>query len=73
MLKNKSKWLRVHASSGHKRAIDEILNQPEVAAQMTDLKAAAEVKALQDFYHMMTEDEDRAVYVLMLVMLIRLC
>lgn len=61
-LKQKGKFLRAHASSGHKKAIDEILGNPDIQGQMGDIKAAKEVHALHRFHRMMTEDEDRAVY-----------
>ena len=61
-VKNLSKFVRAHASSGHKKAVDEMLAQPEVAAQVGDVKAAKDVQALQEFYAMMAEDEDRAMY-----------
>jgi len=61
-VKQLSKFLRTHASSGHKKAIDEMLAQPEVASQMGDVKAAKEVQVLADFYKIMSEDEMRAMY-----------
>eukprot|EP00605_Chrysophyceae_sp_TOSAG23-4_P002915 GSChrysophyteH1.ASY1.ANO1.3210.1 assembled CDS len=61
-LKQKSKFLRAHASSGHKKAIDEMLADSSVAAQMNDVKAAKEVQVLQEFYKTIGEDEDRASY-----------
>jgi len=61
-VKQLSKFLRTHASSGHKKAIDEMLAQPEVASQMGDVKAAKEVQVLADFYKIMSEDESRAMY-----------
>jgi protein pelota len=61
-LKQKSKFLRAHASSGHKKAIDEMLGNPEIQSQMEDVKAAKEVFALSRFHKMMSESEDRAVY-----------
>ena len=61
-LKQKSKFLRSHASSGHKKAIDEMLGNPEIQGQMEDIKAAKEVRALHRFHKMMSDDEDRAVY-----------
>ncbi len=61
-LKQKSKFLRNHCSSGHKKAIDEMLGNPEIQSQMEDIKATKEVYALQRFHKMMSEDEDRAVY-----------
>ena len=61
-LKQKSKFLRGHASSGHKKAIDEMLGNPDIQSQMEDIKATKEVYALQRFHKMMSDDEDRAVY-----------
>jgi protein pelota len=61
-LKQKSKFLRAHASSGHKKAIDEMLGNPEIQSQMEDVKAAKEVFALSRFHKMMSDSEDRAVY-----------
>jgi protein pelota len=61
-LKQKSKFLRGHASSGHKKAIDEMLADSTIASQMGDVKAAKEVQVLQEFYKTISDDEERAAY-----------
>jgi protein pelota len=45
IIKNKSKFLRAHCSSGHKRSIEEMLAGPDVMAQLGEVKAAGEVGA----------------------------
>lgn len=62
LLQNKSKFLKVHASSGHKNAIEQILVNPDVRNQLNDVKAVNEVKALERFYQVLSTDENRAVY-----------
>ncbi len=43
LVHNKSKFLKVPASSGHKNAIDQILGNEEIRSQLVDTKAAGEV------------------------------
>ena len=62
ILKNRSQFLCAHATSGHKKAIEEMLADPSLTAQLNDVKAAKEVRVLQDFYKMLQNDEDRACY-----------
>jgi protein pelota len=59
---NKSKFLKAHTSSGHKRAIDEMLADPNLNGQLQDVKAAGEVQALHEFHTMLNDDEDRVCY-----------
>lgn len=40
----------------------EVMQDPSVSARLSDTKAAAEVKALEDFYAMMQNDPNRAFY-----------
>ena len=40
----------------------EILQDPSLAVRLQDTKASAEVKALDDFYHMLQHDPNRAFY-----------
>ena len=40
----------------------EVLQDPAVTARLSDTKAAAEVKALDDFYTMLQNDPNRAFY-----------
>ncbi|CAD5213907.1 unnamed protein product [Bursaphelenchus okinawaensis] len=59
---NKSKILLVHATSGYKHALKEILADPNVASRLADTKAQEEVKALDTFLDLMNNDPDRAFY-----------
>jgi len=40
----------------------EVLQDPAISAKLSDTKAAAEVKALDDFYIMLQNDPNRAFY-----------
>jgi protein pelota len=62
LLKNKTKFVKAHTSSGHKRAIEEMLGDAAVSAMVGEVKAAEEAKALQTFYDMLSADPDRACY-----------
>lgn len=61
-LKQRSKIVTSHASSGYKKAIDDLLGNPDLRTQLLDIRAADEVKALQTFYDTLSRDQDRAVY-----------
>nr|UST29492.1 pelota [Haliclona caerulea] len=62
LLDNKSKFLSVHSSSGHKHALKEILSDPSIASRLADTKASSEVKALDTFYTTLQNEPDRAYY-----------
>ncbi|KAK9965342.1 hypothetical protein ABG768_004440 [Culter alburnus] len=62
LLENRSKFMVVHSSSGHKYSLKEVLCDPAVTARLSDTKAAGEVKALEDFYKMLQQEPDRAFY-----------
>lgn len=62
LIENKSKFVRVHASSGHKHAVEEILSQPAVQSRLADTKASEEIRALATFFDMLKKDPDRAYY-----------
>ncbi|XP_065891098.1 protein pelota homolog isoform X2 [Dysidea avara] len=62
LIENKAKFLLVHASSGHRYALKEVLVDPAVTARLADTKAASEVKALDSFYHTLQNEPDRAYY-----------
>lgn len=62
LLDNKSKFLLVHASSGFKHSLKEVLQDPAVTAKMSDTKAAGEVKALENFYTMLQVEPSKAFY-----------
>jgi protein pelota len=61
-LENKSKFLLLHASSGHKYSIKEILQDRTTTNKLADTKAAGEAKILQEFYTMLHQDASRAFY-----------
>lgn len=52
----------VHASSGHKRAVEDILSQPAVQTRLADTKAAEEIRILRTFFDMLKKDPERAYY-----------
>lgn len=56
LLENKSKFLACHSSSGHKHSLKDVLSDPAVALRLENTKAAAEVKALNEFFKMMNTD-----------------
>lgn len=62
LIENKSKFVLVHASSGHKRAVEDILSQPAVQARLADTKASEEIRALGTFFDMLKKDPERAYY-----------
>ncbi|EZA56316.1 protein pelota isoform X2 [Ooceraea biroi] len=62
ILENKSKFLLVHASSGFKHSLKEVLADPAVVSRISDTKAAGEVRALEAFYTTLQTDPARAFY-----------
>jgi protein pelota len=62
IIENKSKFVLIHSSSGHKHALTEVMQDPSVQAKLADTKSAREVQALDKFYEMMNMDPDRAFY-----------
>lgn len=62
LLENRSKFMQVHSSSGHKYSLKEVLSDPAVISRLSDTKAAGEVRALEDFYKLLQHEPDRAVY-----------
>ncbi|KAJ3016612.1 hypothetical protein HKX48_003954 [Thoreauomyces humboldtii] len=62
IIDNRSKFLLVYCSSGQKHALTEVLQQPTVAAQLSDTKYAHEARTLQRFYSVLAQDPDRAFY-----------
>ncbi|KAH7290902.1 hypothetical protein KP509_30G068600 [Ceratopteris richardii] len=62
IIENKSKIVLVHASSGYKHALKEVLSAPSVMNLIMDTKAAKEVKALKEFFDMLSNDPLRAIY-----------
>ncbi|KAL1915550.1 uncharacterized protein VTP21DRAFT_6674 [Calcarisporiella thermophila] len=62
LLENKSKFLLIHCSSGHKHSLQEVMQDPSVQAKLADTKYASEIKALDNFYQMLNQDPNRAFY-----------
>lgn len=62
IIKNKSKFIKVHSSGGFKRCIAELLADDSVKSLLGDVRAADEVVALQRFYATLAADQDRACY-----------
>ncbi|KAI7866609.1 hypothetical protein BDF14DRAFT_1727975 [Spinellus fusiger] len=62
ILENRYKFILIHCSSGHKHALNEVMQDASVLAKLADTKAAREVGALQKFYEMLNHDPDRAFY-----------
>ncbi|XP_055681138.1 protein pelota [Lutzomyia longipalpis] len=62
LLDNRGKFVLVHASSGFKHSLKEVLQDPAVAAKMSDTKAAGEVKILEQFYTTLQCEPAKAFY-----------
>ncbi|CAG8618543.1 3995_t:CDS:10 [Paraglomus brasilianum] len=62
LMENKSKFMLIHCSSGHKHALQEVLQDPVVQNQLADTKYAQEMTTLDKFFKMLNEDPDRAFY-----------
>ncbi|KAG7196539.1 hypothetical protein KM043_018561 [Ampulex compressa] len=62
LLENKGKFLLVHASSGFKHSLKEVLAEPTVISRISDTKAAGEVRALEAFYSTLQTDPAKAFY-----------
>lgn len=62
LIENKSKFLLIHSSSGHMISLREILDDPAAQAKIADSKAAGEARVLQEFYDVMKDNPDKAVY-----------
>ena len=62
IIENKGKIVLTHSSSGYKHALKEVLAAPPVMALIKDTKAVKEVKALDDFHAMLSNDSARAFY-----------
>ncbi|EOY09959.1 Eukaryotic release factor 1 (eRF1) family protein isoform 3 [Theobroma cacao] len=54
IIENKSRIILVHTSSGYKHSLREVLDAPNVMNMIKDTKAAQEVRALKDFFSMLS-------------------
>ena len=59
---SRPKWVLAHASSAYKHALKEVLSDPAIGKRVEDTRAGAEVRALRDFMHVMSEQPDRVTY-----------
>ena len=59
---NKEKFVKCASHSGHKRALRDILANPDMAKKLENVKAIGEVAQLNRFYDILREDDTRAVY-----------
>eukprot|EP00760_Papus_ankaliazontas_P035019 PhM_4_TR7587/c0_g1_i1/m.68702/K06965/PELO, DOM34, pelA; protein pelota len=62
LLTNKSKFVPCTVSCGFKHALQEAFADRDLMKRLSDTKAAAESRALDEFYQMMNEDPDRVTY-----------
>ncbi|KAF3327754.1 protein PELOTA 1 isoform X1 [Carex littledalei] len=62
VIENKSRIILAHATSGYKHSLKDVLESPNVMNLIKDTKAAQEVRALKDFFTMLSNDSSRACY-----------
>jgi len=62
LLEHRAKFVLVHASSGFKHSLKEVLQDPSLQNRLTDTKATEEVKTLENFYKTLSNDPLRACY-----------
>lgn len=62
IIENKSRLILAHSNSGYKHSLKEVLDAPTVMSLIKDTKAAQEVRALKDFFTMLSNDTARACY-----------
>jgi len=62
LLENKSRFIMVHASSGFKHVLKEVLQDPTLQSRLADTKATEEVRSLEEFYKTLTNEPLKAFY-----------
>ncbi|RPB22887.1 hypothetical protein L211DRAFT_309217 [Terfezia boudieri ATCC MYA-4762] len=62
LLRSRPKFITAHTSSGHIHSLSELLASQEIQARLTNTRFLKESRAIDEFYAMMTTDEDRAWY-----------
>ncbi|KAL2650908.1 hypothetical protein R1flu_019036 [Riccia fluitans] len=62
IIENKTKIVLAHSSSGYKHSLKEVLAETAVMTQIKDTRAAKEVRAMERFYSMLSNDPNRAFY-----------
>ncbi|OBA23321.1 hypothetical protein METBIDRAFT_38160 [Metschnikowia bicuspidata var. bicuspidata NRRL YB-4993] len=62
ILKNKSKFLVVHSSTGYLQGLEEVLKDPSVQKNLNNTKFAKEAAVFEEFQKVLNEDDGRAWY-----------
>jgi protein pelota len=62
LLDNKGKVILVHSSSGFKHSLKEVLQDPALQSRLADTKATEEVRCLESFYRVLTNEPLKAFY-----------
>lgn len=62
VLKNKSKFIVAHLSTGYLQGLEEVLKDPSVQRMLTDTKFAKEAAVFEEFQRVLNEDDGRAWY-----------
>lgn len=62
VIKNKSKFLVVHSSTGYLQGLEEVLKDPTVRKSLNATKFAKEAAVFEEFQKVLNEDDDRAWY-----------
>jgi protein pelota len=62
IFENRAKFVAAHASSAFLSGLREVLADPSLAPRLADTKAAAEIRALDQFHQMLGANPDRAFY-----------
>eukprot|EP01105_Mastigella_eilhardi_P023886 TRINITY_DN609_c0_g1_i1.p1 TRINITY_DN609_c0_g1~~TRINITY_DN609_c0_g1_i1.p1 ORF type:complete len:345 (-),score=94.84 TRINITY_DN609_c0_g1_i1:294-1301(-) len=62
LLENQNKIILAHSSSEHKSALKEVFEDQTVMTKLADTKAAGEVRVLNEFFKVLKQDVNRAVY-----------
>lgn len=62
LLENKSRFIMVHASSGFKHVLKEVLQYPALQSRLADTKATEDVSSLEEFYKTLTNEPLKVFY-----------
>lgn len=62
ILDNRSKFVLIHCSSGHKQALREVLADKAIQSKLTDTRYARESRALEKFFKTLNDVPEKAYY-----------
>ncbi|KTW26772.1 mRNA surveillance protein pelota [Pneumocystis carinii B80] len=62
LLQSRPKFLRIHCSSGHMHSLNEVLKSPNILAKLADTKFVQETAALDRFYKILHNDQEKVWY-----------